>query len=502
MIIAGSLEGFDIALYGKVTDPAKVTLPKLSDGNWTQVAQRVVGQSAISSTIGTAIQGGSFTDNFKTALLNSVAGQIQAEGANLIGDKFQYLYVDKQGKIIGHAGKTLSHMALAGLSAEISGANVKGAVVGALAAELAAITLNSKLFEPKYLNEQERQLALVQDAIKGNEAKTQFTKVLGGLAGALITHKPEGAFSAANSAELVYTYNYTEHQLQQIIIENNLDMMAAAKGDKAAAQRVAAREQAAGVVGLVAVGGVVIILGGEVVIAATPQIAEGLKLGFAGCKASVSFCANKLGLAVAEIAAPEAAISTAAIGGAGFKVVANSEEALKSLKNAIPTTSKELLTSGKLNTSKLIPIIEKEQLHASATNKLVAEINKLNSKSQAEKFAVGIGAYDPSTGKTAFGFSNGKVSAEALDDRTVLYLKKQLGVEIGEYTKLCNNSVGACAEVSAADKLIREGVKPENIKFTQPVRPRIVWEDSKINEAALVDTCKNCQATWPTGAHK
>ncbi len=27
MIIAGSLEGFDIALYGKATDPAKVTLP-------------------------------------------------------------------------------------------------------------------------------------------------------------------------------------------------------------------------------------------------------------------------------------------------------------------------------------------------------------------------------------------------------------------------------------------------------------------------------------------
>ncbi|WP_272672728.1 DUF637 domain-containing protein, partial [Providencia sp. PROV158] len=434
-----------------------------------------------------------FTDNFKSALLSNIGNQVNAEGAKLIGDN---------GEILGHTGKLLSHSVVAGVSAEIAGGDAKGAVVGALAAELAAISLNSKLFEPKYINEQERQLALLQDAIKGNDAKTQFTKVLGGFAGALITHKPEGAFSAANSAELVYTYNYTEHQLQQIIIENNLDMMAAAKGDKAAAQRVAAREQAAGVVGLVAVGGVVIILGGEIVVAATPEIAEGLKLGFAGCKASVSFCATKLGLVAADIAAPEAAISTAAIGGAGIKVVANSEEALKSLKNAIPTTSKELLTSGKLNISKLTPIIEKEQLHASATNKLVEEINKLNSKSQAEKFAVGIGAYDPSTGKTAFGFSNGKVSAEALDDRTVLYLKKQLGVEIGEYTKLCNNSVGACAEVSAADKLIREGVKPENIKFTQPVRPRIVWEDSKINEAALVDTCKNCQATWPTGAHK
>ncbi|HHE6469516.1 TPA: DUF637 domain-containing protein [Providencia rettgeri] len=493
MVISGALNGLDAKMGWTTGNPADAKLPLLSHGDWNKVAQRVAAQSVISSTVNTTIQGGSFTDNFKNALLSNIGNQVNAEGAKLIGDN---------GEILGHTGKLLSHSVVSGISAEIAGGDAKGAVVGALAAELAAITLNSKLFEPKYINEQERQLALLQDAIKGNDAKTQFTKVLGGFAGALITHKPEGAFSAANSAELVYTYNYTEHQLQQIIIENNLDMMAAAKGDKAAAQRVAAREQAAGVVGLVAVGGVVIILGGEIVVAATPQIAEGLKLGAAGCKASISFCATKLGLVAADIAAPEAAISTAAIGGAGFKVVANSEEALKSLKNAIPTTSKELLTSGKLNISKLTPVIEKEQLHASATNKLVEEINKLNSKSQAEKFAVGIGAYDPSTGKTAFGFSNGKVSAEALDDRTVLYLKKQLGVEIGEYTKLCNNSVGACAEVSAADKLIREGVKPENIKFTQPVRPRIVWEDSKINEAALVDTCKNCQATWPTGAHK
>ncbi|MBG5891956.1 hypothetical protein ABN267_08985 [Providencia rettgeri] len=62
-------------------------------------------------------------------------------------------------------------------------------------------------------------------------------------------------------------------------------------------------------------------------------------------------------------------------------------------------------------------------MHAFATNKLVEEINKLNSKSQAEKFAVGIGAYDPSMEKTAFGFSNGKVSAE-LVMFLLLYVKK------------------------------------------------------------------------------
>ncbi|MBQ0530084.1 DUF637 domain-containing protein [Providencia rettgeri] len=192
MIIAGSLEGFDIALYGKATDPAKVTLPKLSDGNWTQVAQRVAGQSAISSTIGTAIQGGSFSENFKTALLSNVAGQIQAEGANLIGDKFQYLYVDKQGNILGHTGKALSHAGLAALSAEISGGNVKGAVVGALAAELAALSLDNK--SKNNLN-----------------ADTQIIKVVGALSGGIYTGEASGAYSGANAAENVFLFNHHYH---------------------------------------------------------------------------------------------------------------------------------------------------------------------------------------------------------------------------------------------------------------------------------------------------
>ncbi|USR65793.1 DUF637 domain-containing protein [Providencia stuartii] len=192
MIIAGSLEGFDIALYGKVTDPSKVTLPKLSDGNWTQVAQRVAGQSAISSTIGTAIQGGSFSENFKTALLSNVAGQIQAEGANLIGDKFQYLYVDKQGNILGHTGKALSHAGLAALSAEISGGNVKGAAIGALAAELAAVSLDNK--NTNNLN-----------------TDTQIIKVVGALSGGIYTGEASGVYSGASAAENVFLFNHYYH---------------------------------------------------------------------------------------------------------------------------------------------------------------------------------------------------------------------------------------------------------------------------------------------------
>ncbi|HHD7738582.1 TPA: DUF637 domain-containing protein [Providencia rettgeri] len=496
MIIAGSLEGFDIALYGKVTDPVKVTLPKLSDGNWTQVAQRVVGQSATSSTIGTAIQGGSFTDNFKTALLSNVAGQIQAEGANLIGDKFQYLYVDKQGKIIGHAGKTLSHMALAGLSAEISGANVKGAVVGALAAELAAITLNSKLFEPKYLNEQERQLALVQDAIKGNEAKTQFTKVLGGLAGALITHKPEGAFSAANSAELVYTYNYTEHQLQQIIIENNLDMMAAAKGDKAAAKRVTARQEAAIFVGFVAAGGYVAVIGGEIVLAASPEILAAAKLGMQGCKAGLVLCINKLAISSAEVIAPETAISSGAALGAGYKLLASSEEAAKALASTTMNSSKHMLMAGKQDASKLKSLLDAEKLRVEANKKVIEEINKFSSKNKARDTATMVAAYDIKSGTIIVKGSVGnKIEADMLHKDTITLLKKKLGgADVGTKTIYCNNIVGGCGEVLAADQLIRQGVKPTDIRISQAYRPRDAhgFDISEVPPEALVSTCKNC----------
>ncbi|MEY2344461.1 hypothetical protein I3679_011670 [Proteus mirabilis] len=44
-----------------------------------------------------------------------------------------------------------------------------------------------------------------------------------------MTHKPEGVFSAANSAELVYRHNYSEHMLSKLALENNKDIIAASK---------------------------------------------------------------------------------------------------------------------------------------------------------------------------------------------------------------------------------------------------------------------------------
>ncbi|MEY0433765.1 DUF637 domain-containing protein [Providencia huaxiensis] len=487
MVISGALNGLDVKMGWTKGNPGNAKLPLLSNGDWNKVAQRVAAQSVISSTVNTTIQGGSFTDNFKSALLSNIGNQVNAEGAKLIGDN---------GEILGHTGKLLSHSVVAGVSAEIAGGDAKGAVVGALAAELAAISLNSKLFEPKYINEQERQLALLQDAIKGNDAKTQFTKVLGGFAGALITHKPEGAFSAANSAELVYTYNYTEHQLQQIIIENNLDMMAAAKGDKAAARRVAARQEAAIFVGFVAAGGYVAVIGGEIVLAASPEILAAAKLGMQGCKAGLVLCFNKLAISSAEVIAPEAAVSSGAALGAGYKLLASSEEAAKALANTTMNSSKHMLMAGKQDASKLKSLLNAEKLRVEANKKVIEEINKFSSKNKARDTATMVAAYDIKKGTIIVKGSVGnKIEADMLHKDTITLLKKKLGgADVGTKTIYCNNIVGGCGEVLAADQLIRKGVNPTDIRISQAYRPRDAhgFDISEVPPEALVPTCKNC----------
>lgn len=488
MVISGALNGLDIKMEWTKGNPADAKLPLLANGDWNKVAQRVAAQSVISSTVNTTIQGSSFTDNFKNALLSNIGNQINAEGAKLIGDN---------GEILGHTGKLLGHSVVSGISAEIAGGNAKGAVVGALAAELAAITLNSKLFEPTYINEQERQLALIQEAINGNNTKTQFTKVLGGFAGALITHKPEGAFSAANSAELVYTYNYTDHQLMDIAFENAQDVIAADKGDKAAAQRVRARQEAAIVVGFVAAGGYAAVIGGEVILAATPEILATARLALQGCKAGLTLCMNKLAISSAEIIAPEAAISGGAALGAGYKLLASSEEAAKALANTTMNSSKHMLIAGKQDASKLKSFLEAEKLRVEANKKVIEEINKFSSKNKAQNIATMVAAYDEKTGKIVVGKSVGEeIKLEMLDKRTVDFLKLKLGkdIEIGSKTKLCDNFVGGCGEVLAADQLIRDGVNPLDIKISQAYRPRNVYGNdiSELSSEAFIATCPNC----------
>ncbi|MBS9422656.1 DUF637 domain-containing protein [Photorhabdus caribbeanensis] len=185
MAIGGALAGFDNvmgwdkAANGAQIDPAKATLPKLSNGDWSKVAQRVAGQSIISSSLGTAINGGSFKDNFTTALLANIGSQINAEGAGLIG---------KNGQVLGLPGKAISHAAVSALAAEIGGGDAKGAAAGALAAELAAITLDKTFNDPMKIQ--------------------AGGKIIGSVAGAIATNSAKGANSGANAGEIVILFNH------------------------------------------------------------------------------------------------------------------------------------------------------------------------------------------------------------------------------------------------------------------------------------------------------
>ncbi|EKN6386239.1 heme utilization protein, partial [Yersinia enterocolitica] len=167
-----------------------------SHGDWSKVAQRVAGQSIISSSLNTAINGGSFKDNLATALLTSVGSQLHAEGAHLIGDN---------GAVLGVSGKALSHALVAGVAAEIGGGTAKGAAAGALAAELAGVVMGDNIVGSQ----------------QWQEKQAQFSRVAGAIAGVLATGKVEGAYSGANAGEVVDRFNRQLH-LDEIKAVNEL----------------------------------------------------------------------------------------------------------------------------------------------------------------------------------------------------------------------------------------------------------------------------------------
>ncbi|CAH0263238.1 hypothetical protein SRABI13_03273 [Erwinia aphidicola] len=344
MAVGGALAGFDRVLDIQAVNPGNARLPVLANDNWLKVAQRVAGQSVISSGLTTVINGGSFQDNFSKALLASLGEQLNAEGAGLIGDN---------GAVLGEPGRVLSHAVVSGISAEIAGGSAKGAAVGALAAEVAGIVMQSTLFEPQYLNENERQLDRLQEALNGSEAKAQTARFVGALAGAISTHTPEGAYSAAKSGELVYRYNMTEHMLEQFALEQQLDTLAADKGDSDAAIRVAGRRDAMAAVVIVGSGGLAAMVGGTVIAAAAPEMILAARLALAGCKSNPVLCLNQAGIYAADIAAPEAAVGTGSLLAGSTILVGKSQVEAVQFGRQVVAASGNLLKDGKANQGKL-----------------------------------------------------------------------------------------------------------------------------------------------------
>ncbi|CAI2008105.1 Possible hemagglutinin (DUF637) [Serratia proteamaculans] len=357
MAIGGALNGFDSAMgwskdtAGKPLNPNNVKLPQLSNQDWSKVAQRVAGQSVISSSLNTTINGGSFKDSLTNALLANIGGQINAEGAKLIGDN---------GEVLGVVGKSVSHAVVAGVAAEIGRGDGKGAAAGALAAELAGVIMQSTLFEPANLNEKERQLLRLQEAMNGNEVKEQTARVIGALTGALTTHTPEGAYSAADSAQSVYRYNMTEHMLLQYALDNQKDILAADKGDTAAAKRVVARREAAAIVATVGGGGLVLAAGGMTLVGAAPELVLAARLAIAGCKTNPALCLNQAGIFAADIVAPEAIIGTGAVTTGSTLILGKTEDSVKKLTQQLVKTSDELYKTKTFNAQPVADFIKGE----------------------------------------------------------------------------------------------------------------------------------------------
>lgn len=357
MAIGGALNGFDSAMgwskdaADKPLNPNNVKLPQLSNGDWSKVAQRVAGQSVISSSLNTTINGGSFKDSLTNALLANVGSQLHAEGAKLIGDN---------GEVLGVVGKSVSHAVVAGVAAEIGRGDGKGAAAGALAAELAGVIMQSTLFEPANLNEKERQLLRLQEAMNGNEVKEQTARVIGALTGALTTHTPEGAYSAADSAQSVYRYNMTEHMLLQYALDNQKDILAADKGDTAAAKRVVARREAAAIVATVGGGGLVLAAGGMTLVGAAPELVLAARLAIAGCKTNPALCLNQAGIFAADIVVPEAIIGTGAVTTGSTLILGKTEDSVKKLTQQLVKTSDELYKTKTFNAQPVADFIKGE----------------------------------------------------------------------------------------------------------------------------------------------
>ncbi|CAI0943345.1 hypothetical protein [Serratia quinivorans] len=249
---------------------------------------------------------------------------------------------------------------VAGVAAEIGRGDGKGAAAGALAAELAGVIMQSTLFEPANLNEKERQLLRLQEAMNGNEVKEQTARVIGALTGALTTHTPEGAYSAADSAQSVYRYNMTEHMLLQYALDNQKDILAADKGDVAAAKRVVARREAAAIVATVGGGGLVLTAGGMTLVGAAPELVLAARLAIAGCKTNPALCLNQAGIFAADIVAPEAIIGTGAVTTGSTLILGKTEDSVKKLSRQLVNASDELYKTKTFNTQPVADFIKGE----------------------------------------------------------------------------------------------------------------------------------------------
>lgn len=174
------------------------------------------------------------------------------------------------------------------------------------------------------------------------------------------THTPEGAYSAADSAQTVYRYNMTEHMLQQYALDNQRDILAADKGDKEAAKRVVARREAAAAVAIVGGGGLALTAGGFTLLGAAPEMLLAARLAIAGCKTNPALCLNQAGIYAADIIAPDAIIGTGAVAAGSTLIVGKTQDSVKKLAQQVVKVTDESFKNKAFNTQPVAEFIKGE----------------------------------------------------------------------------------------------------------------------------------------------
>jgi filamentous hemagglutinin len=155
----------------------------LTSSNFTDVAIRTAGRAVISSGISTTIGGGSFGDNFGSALLGEAGSVAMATGFNFVGD--QTIKFPEGGVV-----KVVAHALMGGLLSEAMGGDF---ATGAAAAGLNEAAMN----------------VLVKFAGGNDQMQVMLSQLTGVLAAAAVDENTQLGAAIAGSAT---TYNYLYHR--------------------------------------------------------------------------------------------------------------------------------------------------------------------------------------------------------------------------------------------------------------------------------------------------
>ncbi|ASA57933.1 filamentous hemagglutinin N-terminal domain-containing protein [Vibrio gazogenes] len=178
VVSAGVMRGMDITQYansGSVMD---------------QVTQQV-SRTAVQSGVSSAIQGGSFSDNFANGLKQAAVSYAGAEVADSVGDLGVGDVIDGVTLEDGSFTKSLLHGLTQGGITALSGGDFAAGAAGGFASEMTSDAIGHTSLN--------------------TEAQIKLSGLVGGIAGLIVTGDESGITAGQSAGEGVYANNYLNH---------------------------------------------------------------------------------------------------------------------------------------------------------------------------------------------------------------------------------------------------------------------------------------------------